>query len=217
MTAFLGKVKDFMGFGDSGEPLEEAYSDYANSGYGDSYKESASRDVTETTENYSGRQRWATAADTGSEWQADDRAGRGRSRVGTQNLGSNVIGLPGVQQSLGEMVILKPQSFEEMANVVQFLRDRKSVILNLTLMEPAEAQRSVDFVAGGTYAIDGHQERVGDNIFLFTPNCVTVSIPGSLVEELADEAVASTPQTIAPPTSIWDGNSFDDLQAVGDR
>ncbi|MEO0853192.1 MAG: cell division protein SepF, partial [Cyanobacteria bacterium J06648_11] len=84
-------------------------------------------------------------------------------------------------------------------------------------MEPGEAQRSVDFVAGGTYAIDGHQERVGDNIFLFTPNCVTVSIPGDLVEELADEAEAGTAQTIVPPTSIWDNGGFEELQAVGDR
>ncbi|NJL58145.1 cell division protein SepF, partial [bacterium] len=30
-------------------------------------------------------------------------------------------------------------------------------------------------VAGGTYAIDGHQERIGESIFLFTPNCVQVS------------------------------------------
>lgn len=218
MAAFLGKVKDFMGFSDPGEPLDEAYADYAT-GYDNSYQEEAGRDITaETPDSFGGRRRWATAADTGSEWPStDDRATRNRSRTGTQSLGSNVIGLPGVQQSMGEMVILKPQSFDEMATVVQFLRDRKSVILNLTLMDPSEAQRSVDFVAGGTYAIDGHQERVGDNIFLFTPNCVTVSIPGTLVEELADEAVAGEPQTIVPPTSIWDGSGFDDLQAVGER
>ncbi|MEC8196895.1 MAG: cell division protein SepF, partial [Pseudomonadota bacterium] len=49
------------------------------------------------------------------------------------------------------------------------------VILNLTMMEPDQAQRAVDFVAGGTFAIDGHQERVGESIFLFAPSCVTVT------------------------------------------
>ena len=43
------------------------------------------------------------------------------------------------------------------------------------MMDPDQAQRAVDFVAGGTYAIDGHQERVGESIFLFAPSCVNVS------------------------------------------
>jgi cell division inhibitor SepF len=43
------------------------------------------------------------------------------------------------------------------------------------MMEPDQAQRAVDFVAGGTFAIDGHQERVGESIFLFAPSCVTVT------------------------------------------
>ncbi len=34
------------------------------------------------------------------------------------------------------------------------------------------AQMSKD---GGTFAIDGHQERVGESIFLFAPSCVTVT------------------------------------------
>ena len=42
------------------------------------------------------------------------------------------------------------------------------------MMDPDQAQRAVDFVAGGTYAIDGHQERIGESIFLFTPSCVQV-------------------------------------------
>ena len=62
-----------------------------------------------------------------------------------------------------------------MPRVIQALRERKTVILNLTMMEPDQAQRAVDFVAGGTFAIDGHQERVGESIFLFAPSCVTVT------------------------------------------
>jgi cell division inhibitor SepF len=53
------------------------------------------------------------------------------------------------------------------------------------MMEPDQAQRAVDFVAGGTYAIDGQQERVGESIFLFAPSCVTVTPAG------AEEAVAA--------------------------
>ena len=95
----------------------------------------------------------------------------------------NVIGMPGALNGMSEVVVMEPQSFEEMPNVIRALRERKSVVLNLTMMDPDQAQRSVDFVAGGTYAIDGHQERIGESIFLFTPNCVQVSTPIGLMNE----------------------------------
>ena len=70
---------------------------------------------------------------------------------------------------------MEPRSFDEMPQAIQALRERKTVILNLTMMDPDQAQRAVDFIAGGTYAIDGHQERVGESIFLFAPSCVNVT------------------------------------------
>lgn len=88
---------------------------------------------------------------------------------------NNVIGMPGINNSVAEVVVVEPHSFDEMPQVIQTLRERKSVVLNLNVMDPEEAQRAVDFVAGGTFAMDGHQERIGESIFLFTPNCVKVS------------------------------------------
>ena len=89
--------------------------------------------------------------------------------------GSNVIGMPGISSAAAEVNLMEPRSFDEMPRAIQALRERKTVILNLTMMEPDQAQRAVDFVAGGTFAIDGHQERVGESIFLFAPSCVTVT------------------------------------------
>ena len=91
------------------------------------------------------------------------------------NKSSKVIGMPGISNSSSEVNLLEPKCFDEMPQVIQALRERKTIILNLTMMDPDQAQRAVDFVAGGTYAIDGHQERVGESIFLFTPSCVNVT------------------------------------------
>jgi len=91
---------------------------------------------------------------------------------------SNVIGMPGISTAAAEVMLMEPRSFDEMPRAIQALRERKTVILNLTMMEPDQAQRAVDFVAGGTFAIDGHQERVGESIFLFAPSCVTVTNSG---------------------------------------
>lgn len=129
------------------------------------------------------------------------RVNRERTVVGTDaGIGAstmnNVIGMPGVN-GLSEVAVIEPRSFEEMPQVIQALRERKSVVLNLTIMDPDQAQRAVDFVAGGTYAIDGHQERIGESIFLFTPSCVQVSTQTGVVNEVSAPNMRS-PRPAAP-------------------
>ncbi len=114
--------------------------------------------------------------------------------VGTTTPRNNVIGMPGIANSNAEVVVVEPHSFEEMPQVIQTLRERKSVVLNLNVMDPEEAQRAVDFIAGGTYAIDGHQERIGESIFLFTPSCVKVSTLTSGSHDHGDIPVAPPQQ-----------------------
>ena len=123
------------------------------------------------------------------------------------NRSSNVVGMPGISNSSSEVSLMEPRSYDEMPQAIQALRERKTVILNLTMMDPDQAQRAVDFVAGGTYAIDGHQERVGESIFLFAPSCVNVT--SSFPEEASPSNVSSknTPQynleTNTTPEPAW--------------
>ncbi|GAB4218169.1 MAG: hypothetical protein OHK0012_25870 [Synechococcales cyanobacterium] len=124
--------------------------------------------------------------------------------------GSNVIGLPGVAQTVSEIAVLEPRSFDEMLQVVRHLRDRKSVILNLSLMDAAEAQRSVDFVAGATVISDGDQQRIGEGIFLFTPSCVTVTAGNA-----AHSPEATSHQPFQVPTPIW--AAYSDAKVVNGR
>ena len=114
---------------------------------------------------------------------------------------SNVIGMPGIANSIAEVVVIEPHSFDEMPHVIETLKQRKSVVLNLNVMEPEEAQRAVDFVAGGTYAIDGHQERIGESIFLFTPSCVKVSTLSGAVHDVHESPKASGRASV--PTPAW--------------
>jgi cell division inhibitor SepF len=119
--------------------------------------------------------------------------------------GTNVIGMPGLSTASAELILMEPRSFDEMPRAIEALRERKTVILNLTMMEPDQAQRSVDFVAGGTFAIDGQQERVGESIFLFAPSCVTVTNASS--EEAASPTTLSRgvepPEQAAAPSPAW--------------
>ncbi len=120
------------------------------------------------------------------------------------NVNSNVIGLPQISSNtVTEVVVMEPQKFDEMPQVIRILRERKSVILNLNVMDPDEAQRSLDFVAGGTHALDGHQERVGERIFLFTPNCVKVSnINGKL--NMGTKSTIRPNVLSANSSNLWD-------------
>lgn len=120
--------------------------------------------------------------------------------IGTTSM-NNVIGMPGAVNGISEVAVIEPRSFEEMPQVIQALRERKSVVLNLTIMDPDQAQRAVDFVAGGTYAIDGHQERIGESIFLFTPSCVQVSTQSGVVHEVSSPSMR--PNRPAAPAPAW--------------
>lgn len=116
---------------------------------------------------------------------------------------SNVIGMPGAANGISEVVVMEPRSFEEMPQAIQALRQRKSVVLNLTLMDPDQAQRAVDFIAGGTYALDGHQERIGESIFLFTPSCVQVSTQSGVVHDVLQPHLRTSRPPGPTPGANW--------------
>ncbi len=122
------------------------------------------------------------------------------AELNMRNNKGNVVPMPGIN-NIAEVVVVEPHSFDEMPQVIQTLRERKSVVLNLNVMEPEEAQRAVDFVAGGTYAIDGHQERIGESIFLFTPNCVKVSNLSGTVHDVPEIPV--NPSRNPSPMANW--------------
>jgi cell division inhibitor SepF len=131
--------------------------------------------------------------------------GQNRQRTNQQNATSartadNVVKFGAGTQNTSEMVLIEPRAFDEMPQVIDALKQRKSVILNMTLIRQEEAQRAVDFVAGGTYAIDGHYERIGDNIFLFTPSCVQVSTPTNIIHEVT-RPIAGRPANRG--TGVW--------------
>ena len=166
MSNIFGKLKDFVGLNDPAE-YEYEYDEMDGADYQDIYQEEHIQSAPNEEPPRRRRFRERTALD--------------EVAVGTAN---NVIGMPGALNGMSEVVVIEPRSFEEMPQVIRALRERKSVVLNLTLMDPDQAQRSVDFVAGGTYAIDGHQERIGESIFLFTPNCVQVSTQMGLMNDV---------------------------------
>ncbi|MEL6776206.1 MAG: cell division protein SepF [Cyanobacteria bacterium J06597_16] len=193
MSGLFGKIKDFVGLNDPAD-YEYEYEEVDGEEYQSLYEE-------ENTEP-------EALVPPMPEEEIRPARRRIRERVLSTDTGmtsmNNVIGMPGAINGMSEVLVMEPRTFEEMPQAIQALRERKSVVLNLTIMDPDQAQRAVDFVAGGTYAMDGHQERIGESIFLFTPNCVQVSMPTEGEEGFTgqENAPMSAPRQAAP-TPAW--------------
>jgi len=74
-----------------------------------------------------------------------------------------------------EIVVLQPKTFDDARAIADYLKMRRSVVVNLRGTHSDLARRIVDFTSGVTYALDGHLLRVGEEIFLFTPNQVLIT------------------------------------------
>ena len=89
----------------------------------------------------------------------------------SNNRSSKVVGMPGISNSSTEVSLMEPRSFDEMPQAIQALRERKTVILNLTIMDPDQAQRAVDFIAGGHMQLMDIK-REWEKVFFFLPQAV---------------------------------------------
>lgn len=183
MNNIFTKLRDFVGLNDPAE-YEYEYDEMDGQEYQNLYQEENTQPLPEEEPR---RRRIRERSSLTNE-------------AGTSTMG-NVIGMPGAVNGMSEVVVMEPRTFEEMPQAIRALRERKSVVLNLTIMDPDQAQRAVDFVAGGTYAIDGHQERIGESIFLFTPSCVQVSTQFGMGNEIPVQQpqIRTTRPTTPPP------------------
>jgi cell division inhibitor SepF len=85
-----------------------------------------------------------------------------------------------------EVLVIEPRAFEESLEIVEHLRSRKSVLLNLHMLDNEGSQRVVDFLSGACHAIDGHQQRIGDGVFLFAPSSVVISSESTSSKAIKD-------------------------------
>ena len=103
----------------------------------------------------------------------DEAQEEGRGFFGRKNRENNkVVNMPQAQTNANaiKMVISQPTSFEQSDEICSFLKERKSVIVNLEYVNKDVARRIVDFISGGVYALDGYIQKVSNSIFLVAPS-----------------------------------------------
>ncbi|MCL2342059.1 MAG: cell division protein SepF [Firmicutes bacterium] len=96
---------------------------------------------------------------------------------------SKVVNMPQVQPV--KMVITQPTTFEQSEEICNYLKERKSIIVNLEYVNKDVARRIVDFISGSVHALDGHIQKVSNAIFLIAP------INYDITNDLAREEIKS--------------------------
>jgi len=86
-----------------------------------------------------------------------------------------------------QVVLVKPERFENAAEIADHLRERRTVVLNLESTNKDIARRLVDFLSGVAYAQDGKIKKVAVNTYIITP--YNVDLLGDLIDELENNGM----------------------------
>lgn len=80
---------------------------------------------------------------------------------------SKVVSLPAANRN--KMVVYYPVSYEDTMNIIDNLKSRKPIIVNMESIDVEVAQRILDFMSGACYALGGIVYKVSSKIFAVAP------------------------------------------------
>lgn len=77
-----------------------------------------------------------------------------------------------------KVLVVEPRSFEEVQTIVDQMRSRRPIILNLESLDKDLAQKILNFLNGAIYALNGETQRVSQGIFFFAPQGTDITTMG---------------------------------------
>jgi cell division inhibitor SepF len=96
------------------------------------------------------------------------------------NRGNKVVNINATTQL--QVVLLKPDKFENATEIADHLKERHTVVINLEQTNKEVARRLLDFLSGIAYAFQGRIQKIANSTFLITP--YNVGITGDIIDEL---------------------------------
>lgn len=157
MASFMAKIKDALFEPDSLEEYDQQQGD------GEEISIESDFDPEEYSESY----------------EDIDSYRNKRAKVVNMDKQPNLTAVNGAGAM--KMILFQPLSFEDSTAIVDNLRARKPVIVNMVDLERDLAQRVIDFMSGAVYALSGTIRRVSYGIFVIVPSNIT--IVGDTVED----------------------------------
>ncbi|MCI9264450.1 MAG: cell division protein SepF [Oscillospiraceae bacterium] len=86
-----------------------------------------------------------------------------------------------------QVVLVKPDRFENAAEIADHLREKRTVVLNLEQTSKDVSRRILDFLSGAAYAQEGKVKKVALSTYIITP--YNVDILGDLIDELENNGL----------------------------
>ena len=86
-----------------------------------------------------------------------------------------------------QVVLVKPERYEEAAAIADHLNAKRTVVLNLESTNRDIARRLLDFLSGVAYANNGQIKRVANSTYIITP--YNVDVMGDLIDELENNGM----------------------------
>lgn len=141
----INKVLDILNIGSMDDEMEEEYyDDQESEDTSSSYRTGRNFNQIETDSPYSAR-----------------------------NIQSKVIPM-NTAVSSSKMVITQPNCYEDVQEIGDYLKSKKSVIVNLETVSKEEARRILDFMSGATFIVEGTIQKISNLIYLITPRNVEI-------------------------------------------
>lgn len=95
------------------------------------------------------------------------------SQYSTSNMQSKVIPM-NTAVSSSKMVITQPTCYDEVEGIGDYLKTKKSIIVNLENVGKEDARRILDFMSGAAFMVEGTIQKVSNLIYLITPKNVEI-------------------------------------------
>ncbi len=74
-----------------------------------------------------------------------------------------------------QVIIVKPDHFEDVKMIADHINAHRSVVLNLEASNRETSRRIIDFISGATYANHGTIKKVAGSTFMITPSGVDIA------------------------------------------
>ncbi|MCM3078463.1 MULTISPECIES: cell division protein SepF [Brevibacillus] len=97
---------------------------------------------------------------------------------------NNVVPFQAREKEGIRLILCEPRHYSDAQDIADNLRHRRPVVVNLHRVEKDQAKRIIDFLSGTVYALNGDIQKVGDTIFVCTPDHVDIQgTISSVIEE----------------------------------
>ncbi len=100
---------------------------------------------------------------------------------------NKVVNLNSNANNALQVVLVKPDRFENATDIADHLNEKRTVVLNLEATDKETSRRLIDFLCGVAYANGGKIQRIANATFIITP--FNVDMMGEVLDEIESSGV----------------------------